>query len=202
LRGSELWGNPGTLVDHFARHGADFGARTAGEYSDAAAAFLQRSQVEGLATKIDARGVIRVYDEATNTFGAFNPSGTTRTFYKPDPKIHGYQTNLDYWNAQPRVAPVDTVMANRCPVCGFVLEVPAWDERGASDEICPSCGIQFGYDDAAGGSIEHRQEVYEAWRQRWIEEGMPWRSVGSDPPANRDPKAQLAAIGIDVRGVQ
>ena len=61
--------------------------------------------MEGLATKIDARGVIRVYDEATNTFGSFNASGATRTFFKPDPKIHGYPTNLDYWNAQPGVAP-------------------------------------------------------------------------------------------------
>ena len=46
-------------------------------------------------------GVIRVYDPTTNTFGAYNPTGTTRTFYKPDPSAHGYPSNLDYWNAQP-----------------------------------------------------------------------------------------------------
>jgi YD repeat-containing protein len=29
---------------------------------------------------------------------------TTRTFYKPDLKLHGYP-NLEYWNAQPGVTP-------------------------------------------------------------------------------------------------
>ena len=38
------------------------------------------SQVARFPTKIDAKGVIRVYDPATNRFGAFNPNGTTRTF--------------------------------------------------------------------------------------------------------------------------
>jgi len=50
---------------------------------------------------LEEDGVIRVYDPATNTFGAYNPTGTTRTFYRPDPAAHGYPTNLDYWNAQP-----------------------------------------------------------------------------------------------------
>jgi hypothetical protein len=26
--------------------------------------------------------------------------GTIKTYYKPDPAIHGYATNLDYFNAQ------------------------------------------------------------------------------------------------------
>jgi hypothetical protein len=35
---------------------------------------------------------------------------------------------------------------HRCPVCGYALAEPAWTpERGGSFEICPSCGIQFGY---------------------------------------------------------
>jgi hypothetical protein len=27
-------------------------------------------------------------------------SGAPRTFFKPDPAVHGYPTNLDYFNAQ------------------------------------------------------------------------------------------------------
>lgn len=56
--------------------------------------FLQRAQKERLPTKIDKDGVMRAYDPATNTFGAYNPNGTTRTFFKPDrgPK---------YWDDQP-----------------------------------------------------------------------------------------------------
>ena len=33
-------------------------------------------------TKVDDNGVTRVYDPRTNTFGAYNADGTTRTFYK------------------------------------------------------------------------------------------------------------------------
>lgn len=43
---------------------------------------------------------IRVYDPASKTFGAYNPNGTTRTSYKPDPGRHGYLKNLAYWLAQ------------------------------------------------------------------------------------------------------
>lgn len=95
----DSWGKLNTLDDHFARHGADFGATSADDYARQASEFLQRP---GNLTKIDPKtGVIRVYDPATGAFGAYNPTGTTRTFYVPDPAKHGYPTNLDYWNAQP-----------------------------------------------------------------------------------------------------
>lgn len=95
----DSWGKLNTLDDHFARHGADFGATSADDYARQASEFLQRP---GNLTKIDPKtGVIRVYDPATEAFGAYNPTGTTRTFYVPDPAKHGYPTNLDYWNAQP-----------------------------------------------------------------------------------------------------
>lgn len=94
----DSWGNLSTLDDHFARHGADFGATSADDYARQASEFLQQP---GTLTKVDPKtGVIRVYDPATDAFGAYNPSGTTRTFYVPDPAIHGYPTNLAYWNAQ------------------------------------------------------------------------------------------------------
>lgn len=35
------------------------------------------------------------------------------------------------------------------------------------DEICPGCGIQFGYDDAAGGDAETRYVLYSEWRKAW-----------------------------------
>ena len=95
----DSWGNLNTLDDHLARHGADFGAISADDYARQASEFLQQP---GTLTKIDPKtGVIRVYDPVTEAFGAYNPTGTTRTFYIPDPAKHGYPTNLDYWNAQP-----------------------------------------------------------------------------------------------------
>jgi RHS repeat-associated protein len=77
----ESWGAAATLARHFADHGADVCA--------------QNAQAEGLPTKIDAEGVIRVYDPATNTFGAYNANGTTRTFFKP--------TSPTYFARQPGV---------------------------------------------------------------------------------------------------
>jgi hypothetical protein len=48
---------------------------------------------------------------------------------------------------------------------------------GPSDEICPCCGIQFGYDDASG----RHEEVYEAWRRQWMDSGMKWWSKREKP---------------------
>jgi hypothetical protein len=89
-----------------------------------------------------------------------------------------------------------------CPVCGYTLGFLAWNDRSPSDEICPSCGIQFGYDDAAGSDEVARQQIYHRWRQKWIMEGMPWNSHGRSRPAHWDPHAQLHRIGIDVDASQ
>lgn len=77
------WGNPTSLQDHFARHGRDFGARNADEYALLAYQFLHRATVEPYRAKIDNQGVLRIYDPQTGSFGAYNPDGTTKTFFKP-----------------------------------------------------------------------------------------------------------------------
>lgn len=99
LPAEETWGRPETLTRHFVDHGPDFGAATEGEYAQMASEFLQRGLREGLPTKIDANGVIRIYDPATNTFGAYKANGTTATFFKP-------ATNWSYWLSQPGAAPI------------------------------------------------------------------------------------------------
>jgi hypothetical protein len=102
------WGNPRTLNRHFVDHGADFGAQTQDEYARMATEFLTQSQGKGFPTKIGPDGTIRVYDPTTNTFGSYNPDGTTKTFFKPNPTIHRLPTNTDYWNSQPGSAPWTT----------------------------------------------------------------------------------------------
>jgi pyocin large subunit-like protein len=77
------WGNRASLPDHFARHGSDFGARSPEEYAFFAAQFLQRARVAGWSAKVDDRGVLRVFDPGSGSFGAYNPDGTTKTFFKP-----------------------------------------------------------------------------------------------------------------------
>jgi hypothetical protein len=83
LNAATTWGRAETLADHFARHGADVGAKTANEYANIASRFFQESQAARLPTRIDSQGVIRVFDPKTGTFGSFNPNGTTRTLFKP-----------------------------------------------------------------------------------------------------------------------
>jgi hypothetical protein len=81
-----------------------------------------------------------------------------------------------------------------CPVCGYELAEPAWvDDVGGSFEICDSCGIQFGYEDAAGDDRELRAALWGEWRAAWVANGMPWRGVGR-PPDDFDPGAQLARL--------
>lgn len=86
----------------------------------------------------------------------------------------------------------------QCPVCGFAgLSEPPWTEAGASLEICPSCGIQFGYDDAAGIDAVRRAEIHRKWRAHWVTAGRLWWSRGIDAPAGWDPVAQLGTLEQD-----
>ena len=64
-----------------------------------------------------------------------------------------------------------------CPACGYdKLWELAWTDPdatgGGSDEICPICKIQFGYDDQAGGDPVKRRTIWREWvgsvRQREI----------------------------------
>ena len=81
-----------------------------------------------------------------------------------------------------------------CPICGFALDFPPWEGDCASFEICPCCGIQYGYTDFAGGSLEKRQQLYEQRREAWIRDGMKWLGV-NPPPKDWNPAMQLARLG-------
>jgi hypothetical protein len=82
-----------------------------------------------------------------------------------------------------------------CPVCGWpvMLDLPLAE----SLEICQSCGIQWGYQDAAGGDEARRSALHREWRERWIAEGMTFSSA-SDQPEGWDPVEQLRAVGIEI----
>ena len=74
-----------------------------------------------------------------------------------------------------------------CPVCGYPkLDEPPYDEHNCPTYIiCPSCGTEFGYDDATARHSE--------LRQKWIEGGMRWWSRATSPPAGWEPVRQLKA---------
>jgi hypothetical protein len=87
---------------HYVDHGADFGAQNAIDYVKKAKDFLNNPP-PGTLTKVRVGGLkdgdVLRYHPATNTFGIMDKNGVPRTFYKPDPAVHGYPTNLDYFNA-------------------------------------------------------------------------------------------------------
>lgn len=89
----ETWGHLASLRDHFERHGADFKAANPDDYARMAWEFRQRAKREHLPVKVDSEGVIRIFDPKTGAFAAYNPNGTTRTFFKPGSR--------DYFDRQP-----------------------------------------------------------------------------------------------------
>jgi hypothetical protein len=93
---------------------------------------------------------------------------------------------------------VDTVdREHLCYVCGFDLGFRPWDGPFPSDEICPCCGIQFGYHDAwaAASDEKGRTKIYAKWREDWIAAGMPWRGRGEPAPQGWNPSEQLKRVG-------
>ncbi len=90
----KIWGNVGSLQDHFDRHGRDFSAKTPDDYARLSWEFLNRALDEGWPAKVDGSdGTIRVWDPKTRAFAAYNRDGTTKTYFKPG--------GSDYFERQP-----------------------------------------------------------------------------------------------------
>ena len=81
-------------------------------------------------------------------------------------------------------------MSYSCPVCAFpkLKEPPRSKSGGASYEICPSCGFQFGVDD------DDRGISADQWLKDWLKRGAPWTSSGIKCPKNWDGKTQAAGL--------
>ncbi|MGH7707907.1 MAG: hypothetical protein ACREM8_14410 [Vulcanimicrobiaceae bacterium] len=101
--GPALWGRPGTLADHVARHGGDFGTHDPVRYARLAHDFIERAEHPGNGLEIkvgEGDGAIRVFNPRSDAFGAYNADDSTRTFFKPG----GGQR---YFDRQPgRIVPV------------------------------------------------------------------------------------------------
>jgi RHS repeat-associated protein len=97
FRNPNYWGRQDTLDRHFRDHGKDFGSKNPAQYAEQTREFFRQSQMNRWPTKIDKDGIIRCYDPKTNTFGAYNPDGTSRTMFKPN--------SPTYWDRQPGKSP-------------------------------------------------------------------------------------------------
>jgi RHS repeat-associated protein len=94
------FGSDAKLMDHFNRHGGDFGHATAASYQAAADRFMMGNRGTGILEKVRPNGDVVRFNPATNEFGVLTKDGVLRTYYKPDPAVHGWPTNLDYFNGQ------------------------------------------------------------------------------------------------------
>jgi hypothetical protein len=79
-----------------------------------------------------------------------------------------------------------------CPVCGYphLTESPRRRSGTGSRELCPSCGVRFGF-----GPDDDYRSLYLQWRQRWIDRGMPWELPDYvNRPKNWSPREQLRQL--------
>jgi len=92
------------LDGHFEDHGSDFGATTTSEYEQQASDFLTNPENPDILEFSRVRGyragdTVR-FNPETDEFGVISPDGTIRTYYRPNPNLHGFATNLDYFNSE------------------------------------------------------------------------------------------------------
>ncbi len=78
--------------------------------------------------------------------------------------------------------------ARSCRVCGFEPIAPPWgeDERTPTFEMCPCCGVEYGYEEAT-------QHAARQWRRRWLESGAKWADKGT-PHDGLDTTTRLARV--------
>lgn len=86
---------------HWQDHGREFPElQNALSYVKKATDFV-RNPPPGTMIKIRQRNGDRLfYHPETNVFAITDANGSLRTMYKPNPAVHGKQTNLEYFNAQ------------------------------------------------------------------------------------------------------
>lgn len=88
-------------------HGLDFGPVSQKGYLQRARSFLNRN-ADGAVIQQglrdfrwgDAVGDRVRYDVITQEFGIVTEGGYVRTYFIPEPSVHGHRTNLDYFLSQ------------------------------------------------------------------------------------------------------
>ncbi|MEQ6970648.1 hemagglutinin repeat-containing protein, partial [Pectobacterium polaris] len=85
---------------HWEKHKQEFPEfQNSKQYVEAAHSFVSNPP-PGTLVKFRPNGEAVYYNPATNTFAVKKADNVPRTMFKPNPVDHGYETNLDYFNAQ------------------------------------------------------------------------------------------------------
>jgi pyocin large subunit-like protein len=88
--GQKSWGasvgfaDPRRLDQHYQKHGAEFGPLTKLDYLHQAQLLRDARVGDPVLQTVRPDGVVTRFDRQTGAFIAFNPSGTIRTFFKPN----------------------------------------------------------------------------------------------------------------------
>lgn len=86
-------------TQHFIKHGKEFGFKTEAEYVTAAIDFTTKPSADVM-QNIQRDGDTAFYNPKSAEYAVKSKRGLIRTYFKLDPKIHGFQSNTDYFNAQ------------------------------------------------------------------------------------------------------
>jgi filamentous hemagglutinin len=87
-----------SLLNHWGKHAGEFSEyQSAADYEFGAQRFFENPNN---LSKIRPNGDTVFFNEGTNEFGVLKANGAPKTYFKPDPSVHGFPTNLDYFNAQ------------------------------------------------------------------------------------------------------
>ena len=97
----------GQLAIHYHKHGVVFGPISRKAYLRCARAFLNlyadgywvQENIRGSAWGIFSGDRVH-FDITTEEFGVVDAFGYIRTYFIPDPAVHGYSTNYDYFLSQ------------------------------------------------------------------------------------------------------
>ncbi|HVH33324.1 MAG TPA: hypothetical protein VM847_04340 [Tahibacter sp.] len=78
--------------------------------------------------------------------------------------------------------------SSACRVCGRIYEEPPWgaDGKTAIFEICPCCGVEFGYEDSLPESVRRYRAIWLAGGANWFEPKLR--------PENWSLETQLAQV--------
>lgn len=87
-------------IADFFKHGKKFGANNAQDYQQMAFHFCESSSKSSFAHTGPRTGAVFKYDLETDEFIVLSKEGVIETYFKPDPAVHGYKTNFEYFLAQ------------------------------------------------------------------------------------------------------
>lgn len=88
------------LEVHFSDHGHEFGATSADEYGSMADGFLGGPIGPNTLESVRKNGDRLRYDPTTDEFGVLRRDMVIKTYFVPDPTIHGWADNFTYFRQE------------------------------------------------------------------------------------------------------